>query len=121
MANANRPDEGTIKTGVGSERHGDNVSNNANDDKFGEGNAPEVNRENSQQQLQFPDQQSYNGTQVEHNTMEWPNIGGYNAMMQSHNGMPNANWNWMQNMMGEFYACMTKSFVVLTIGRHDRC
>ena len=53
------------------------------------------------QSMQLNGQSNYDGMQVEQNGMEWPNMQGYNQMLQSQNGISNMNWNWMPNMMSK--------------------
>lgn len=55
----------------------------------------------NEQDMQFQGQPNYDGMQVEQNGMEWPNMQGFNPMLQSQSGMSNVNWNWMPNMMGK--------------------
>ena len=122
MVNNNQSGVQSARTGAESGGYGDNVANECEKGRTeGLKNLGPSDNENTQQSMQFQRQQNYDGMQIEHNDVEWPTVGGYNTMLQSQNGMPNANWNWMTNMMGKLCSSNMIFFIVLMQKRYDRC
>ena len=91
--------------------HISNLANNPENDKSnGLTDAIPAQNEGNGQDMQVQSQQNYDGSQMDKNVADWSNMGGYNSMIQSQNGMPNANWNWMPNMMGKPNTYIIKTF-----------
>ena len=101
-AASGEPSADLARNDAGTESYAGNLANEAEDVKNKFSNDLGANDGTSNgQSVQFHGQSNYGGMQVEQNGMEWPNMGEYNSLLQSQNGMPNMNWNWMPNMMGK--------------------